>query len=299
MHRLILSLSTFLLCFATGISYSQTALNGDDAVKLISWNATDCDERIDITNLAPRISEISISDNQLIMTVSFVDNCATHFNPAIKFRNDTLTIDLKGGPSDPKDSLKRITDAFCDCCFSIQFHISNISDRSFVTILKGSRAIGIMRGECIPIVYSQEPYHIERNKKGIVVPPFDPANPFVGTWKCYKIEAFSKKETISDSLKNNFSSIIVFYPDLTYLKITDGIQTKGQYTATGNKLVFYKYNEKNELEQDYSVRWIPGENDPMPQTSQIDFLYPEILPVKSKQGKPVIGNVDVYYIKSK
>jgi hypothetical protein len=288
---LVLFIASAVFCRA------QTAVNGDDAVKLISWHATDCDERMDITNLAPRISEIAITDNQLTMTVSFADNCAPHFNPTIKFRNDTLTIDLKGGPIDPKDSLKVMKGAFCDCCFSIQFQISNISDRNFVTIFKGSHPIGIRASERIPIVYSQEPYRIERNKNGIVVPPFNPANPFVGTWKCYKLETFSKKETISDSLKNNFSSIIIFYPDLTYLKITDGIQTKGQYTVTENKLVFYKYNDKNELEQDYSVRWIPGENDPMPQTAGIDFLYPEILPVKSKKGQAVIGNVDVYYKK--
>lgn len=137
MHfRLIIS--SFVLLFSATVSYCQTAKQGDKAVKLISYNAGDCDKTTGTYHFNTRISEISVSDNQLSLTINFIANCCEQFNPVVIFSHDTLSIDPIGVWGDPS---KKKASCGCQCCFSIQFFISNISDTNFITILSGERIV--------------------------------------------------------------------------------------------------------------------------------------------------------------
>lgn len=120
----------------------------------------------------------------------------------------------------------------------------------------------------------------------------------IGTWKSYKLEPFSKKYTLSDSVKLNFSSEIVFYKDSTYKKTTNGVITTGRYEKDKNHIYFFSLDKNKKWVQDWLIRWPIGETDPVSFTKGIDIVYPELLPVIDKNGKNVKEEVEVYYIKT-
>jgi hypothetical protein len=144
------SLFSFIFFFLAIVSCraQDSRHSRKEPVKLISSHAGQCDNRVSPDYLVTRITDISIKNNQLYLTVNFKDNCCAQFNPGIKFSNDTLYI-RKYIPPDsiPKGHPHALCG--CDCCFSIDFVISNIKDTSFITLFDNKR-----------IVYSLEPYPV-------------------------------------------------------------------------------------------------------------------------------------------
>jgi hypothetical protein len=121
----------------------------------------------------------------------------------------------------------------------------------------------------------------------------------VGTWKSYKLETTSKKHTLSDSTKSNFSSEIVFYKDSTYKKMTNGVVTTGRYEKDINHIYFFSLDKNKKWVQDWVIRWPVGEKDPVSYTKELDIVYPELVLLQDKKGKMIKGEVSVYYIKKK
>lgn len=119
-------------------------LPAQENVKLVSWNVGQCDENSDPYRLVNRISAIGFTGNELHMTIGFRDNCCPHFNPAIRYSGDTLFIQTYVWDGKSEGSFAMCG---CDCCFSMDFVISGLSDTSFVTIFKNRR-----------VYYSTEPY---------------------------------------------------------------------------------------------------------------------------------------------
>ncbi len=125
-----------------------------------------------------------------------------------------------------------------------------------------------------------------------------PANFFVGTWKSYRLEQYSKKNTLPAETVKRFTSEITFFPDSTFIKTTNGEETRGKYRRKENKLVFYDVSRDGGLQVAFNISWGVDEKDPMPSTPEIDFVYPELVKVKNKKGKLVDGFADVYYIRT-
>ncbi len=110
-------------------------------VQLLSWKAGECDNSYDPYHIQDRISAIAVRNNTLFLSVSFSENCCIIFSPKISYSNHILSIS-----SDSKEDWGY---CLCDCCFSIDFVISNISDTNFTTLFNGDT-----------IYYSLDPYRV-------------------------------------------------------------------------------------------------------------------------------------------
>lgn len=124
------------------------------------------------------------------------------------------------------------------------------------------------------------------------------SSPFLGTWKCVKIQHPMIEEIeVVDPRKENFDSQITFSADNTWTKITEGQTQTGIYEQKKpNKIEFFEKNDHGELESIWSMRWPKGKFDPNALTPEVDFIFPELMLVKSLQGDTVKSEVDCIYV---
>ena len=94
---------------------------------------------MDAYRLKDRIISQELSNDTLILTIGFRENCCIDFDPAISFQNSELHILLY--QEEPESY------CLCDCCFELALYIVGIQDTKFKTFIDTSE-----------IVLSDEPY---------------------------------------------------------------------------------------------------------------------------------------------
>lgn len=128
----------------------------------------------------------------------------------------------------------------------------------------------------------------------LISPPAKDSNWVIGVWRSYEISAFSDKPEVSIKDFPGFESSIEFKEDMTYVKITKGETTSGNYEFTGNKIKFFELY-KGEWEQTYLIRWPKNTFDPYPRTEEIDIIYPELFKNPDPNGESKFLDLDVHY----
>lgn len=95
----------------------------EDPIRLVNWNALDCDNTYDSYRIKNRITNIEKSDGLLKITVNFSENCCAKFEPTIHFEDSILYL----VPFTKKSDIY----CTCDCCFSIEYEISGLDGTDF------------------------------------------------------------------------------------------------------------------------------------------------------------------------
>ncbi|HSY60993.1 MAG TPA: hypothetical protein VK796_03910, partial [Cytophaga sp.] len=122
--RILKYIFAFFLITISGFCFSQDSLKIKNAqVKLIKWNAEDCDNTYDPDRLKKRITHFETIGEKTFITVSFSDNCCAEFEPVIHFSENKLILFPYEKESEQF--------CLCDCCFSIEFEITGLSDKKY------------------------------------------------------------------------------------------------------------------------------------------------------------------------
>ena len=117
---------SFSSCSSQGNSEKEKA-----KVKLVKWNAADCDNTYDPYRLQNRITNLKTNGGITFLTVNFSDNCCADFNPLIDFENNKLML---------LPYKEYIGDyCACNCCFSINFEIEGIEMEDYEVYFKGKK----------------------------------------------------------------------------------------------------------------------------------------------------------------
>jgi hypothetical protein len=127
---------------------------------------------------------------------------------------------------------------------------------------------------------------------------FQSENPFIGTWKCTKIERYQRNFEVIDTSLVTFQSEITFFKNYTYLRTTNSAEHHGTYELLKkNKM---RMSEESFLGFDdftWTMRWPKDKFDPHIFTSEIDFTFPVMMDVRTENGLETEADVDVIYTK--
>lgn len=122
-------------------------------------------------------------------------------------------------------------------------------------------------------------------------------NLFIGTWKCTEIERFQRNFEVIDKGLATFQSEITFFNDFTYLRTTNSVVYHGTYEfIKSNKM---RMHESTHLSLDnwyYTMRWPKDKFDPHV-SPEIDFIFPELMKVRTDKGLETEADVDCIYTK--
>ncbi len=116
-----------LSLFSHGFAQNQ----GKDTVRLVHWDALDCDNTYDSYRIKNRISNVEKSGDLIKITINFSENCCAEFDPAINFVDNKLYL----LPFTKKSDVY----CACDCCFSIEYDISGLNDKNFEIYFKDKK----------------------------------------------------------------------------------------------------------------------------------------------------------------
>src|SRR5687767_8280907 len=120
--------SLYLLFFLLACGAVHAQQDAKNAVKMLSWSGGECDKDTDPYRRVNRISKMRHKKDKLYITVSFTDNCCITLKPSVSFNDHVLHIQPYGNArGDACD---------CDCCFSLDLVLDNITDTSFTTVFK-------------------------------------------------------------------------------------------------------------------------------------------------------------------
>lgn len=127
---------------------------------------------------------------------------------------------------------------------------------------------------------------------------FQSENPFIGTWKCTKIERYQRNFEVIDTSLVSFQSEITFFKDFTYIRIVNSVEYKGTYEILKKNQM--RMSEPNHLGLDrftWFMRWPKDKFDMHLLTPESDFIFPVLMDVRNKKGLETEADVDCIYTK--
>jgi hypothetical protein len=172
---------------------------GEDSVKLVHWQAAQCDSTYNPYYAVARISDVELKGTNTLMTVSFPDNCCAEFDPYIEFKKNKLIIEPY-----------KIDTAGCDCnCyFSLVLTMKGLSNTRYEVVFKGKK-----------VERSDDPYPAveprQEKYKDIVINRTNKYGFREGIWMSF--------------FPNGQPSEIVKYPEHVHHPDRNAIYTKGYY----------------------------------------------------------------------